>query len=355
MCASFAHTMFSTLLPMKIRHFLCAAALTIVVGGCEAPSTVTSSDPTYGAKSSGSASPAILYVSQESVKGKSLYTLSVCDADGTDATILITGSNAVTRYWGQPTWSGDASKISYIESDTGRTSCSLKTASVSLVNGKPTAGTPTTLITVSKSANNKVMAGGIWSPTEDEIAYSLQDHGVGTFYTRQSHIYVIPSGGGTPEPVYTSPAGSSIYHISWNAAGTKLVLLEWEGVDDDPLTVNNHIKVIDRSTGNVDQSFNLNDFGLTNCSFMQCSKSGENSIAINHTGTNSAIYTIDLDNPTSATLVQSAAGYPTWSPDNSKLAYRTLSSSGYITTETLSSGATSNILFKGATLLHWKK
>jgi Tol biopolymer transport system component len=192
------------------------------------------------------------------------------------------------------------------------------------------------------------MAGGIWSPTASEIAYSLQDANTGTVLTRKSDIYVIPSGGGTPELIYTSAPGTSIYHISWNYAGTKLVLLEWECTDDAPLTWTSHITVIDRSTGAVDQTVNISDLGLTNPSFIGWSRSGLNTVAITN---NNTIYALDLSNPGSVSQLQSSAYYPAWSPDNSKLIF---TSGSNLVAKTLASGTLTTLVSKYVTLPFWK-
>jgi Tol biopolymer transport system component len=333
------------------------AMLCAGITGCQEDSqSVSTSDPSFGVKpgsggGGGNASPAIVYSIQEFSKGKQKYNLQVCDADGANQTTIVYGADELTRYWGQPTWSGTANAISYIVSDTGRTTCTLKTVGVSVVGGKATAGTTTTLLTVSRAGDHKAMAGGIWSPTAGEIAYSLQDANTGTVFTRKSDIYVIPSSGGTPELIYSTAPGTSVYHMSWNSAGTKLALLEWEMTGDAPLTWTSYIKIIDRSTGAVDQTINISDLGMNSPSSMGWSRSGLNTIAFyNNTGT-VGIYTIDLDNPASVSLVQASAYYPAWSPDNSKLIYY---SSGGLTAETLSSGATTTLVPKYVTLPFWK-
>ena len=338
----------------NLAKFLLGALLCVGVSSCEDNSQLTSSgDPSYGAKpgSGTPADPAIVFQGFNTSKGRSRNALFVCDANGANPTVMVVAPSQIHKYWGQPTWSGDASAISYIEADTGRSECNLKTTQISVVAGKATAGTTATLLTVSRANDSKVMAGGIWSPTANEIAYSLQETG-GTYLTRNSEIRVIPSGGGASELIYSSPDGTSIYHMAWNADGSKIVVVEWKITSDSPLAWEYWIKVIDRATGNVEQTISADDLGLTNCTSITCSRAGLNSLAITNNA-DVSVYTIDLNNPTAATLVQSSALYPSWSPNNEQLLYRDYS--GGMVTETLSSGARTTILQTNVSVPYWKK
>lgn len=316
--------------------------------------SAANSDPSFGVKpgaggGAGNASPEIVYAVYELSKGKYKYNLQVCDADGGNQTVVV-GPLDNTRFWGQPTWSGAGDAVSYIIADADRNVCTLKTTAINVVNGKPVAGTTNTLLTVSRSSDQKAMAGGVWSPTANEIAYSLQDGATIPFASRKSDIYVIPSSGGTPQLIYTTPAARSVYHMSWNADGSKLAVLEWEYLTETPLTYNSYIKIIDRSTGAVEQTVDLTSLGISVPSFIGWSRSGLNQIAVMSNSGSVGVHTIDLDNPGSTTLIQANVNYPAWSGDNSKLLY---CGNGLIA-ETLSNSTTTTLIAKNVTLPQWK-
>ncbi len=308
--------------------FVLGALLCAGLVGCQEDSqSISSSDPSFGAKGGASAtpSPEIVYWRYDYIKGKSLPCLGVCDSTGSHATNVLAFAQG-TNFWGQPTWSPDGGSVAFIDGGSNRDACALKTMTVGVSAGKVVGGTPQTIRSVSVANDKKVMAGGIWSPTNDEIVYSLQDRTGDSKLNVVTHIYAIPAGGGASDLVYQTAPGGSVYHMTWNADGTKLAVLEWEVDQNDSTQIDHIIRVIDRANGTVDKSIDASTFGFSATSLIDLAwaRAGSSILAFaNAVGSAVSVYTTDLSsaNP-SATLVSSDARYPSWSPTNYKMVYR---------------------------------
>ena len=67
------------------------------------------------------------------------------------------------------------------------------------------------------------------------------------------------------------------------------------------------------------------------------------------------VYTIDVTDVNTLTLIKSGARAPSWSPDDSKLVYTELGSTNYIKTVTLVGGAVTTLGTRFGYTIHWKK
>ena len=255
------------------------------------------------------ANPAIAYWSKSG--------LTVMNADGSNQTTIVSGGNPGV-------WSPDGKSLLFEHTINLQTSLWLE--DVSVVNGKPTGSNMRQIpINLPTSRPN----GERWSPLGDSIV----------FVTEEPKIYTVSSAGGTPRLVYSSATGFEVYDPDWSPDGTRIVFDEW----NDAWTQTS-LKVLTLATGNITTVVPPSPPLIY---YPTWSHHGDR--IVYEAG---AIYTVT---PTAnAHPVRVTDGsYPTWSPDDSKLALVSGRSSG-IYTYTFIGGATQSLSSAG-TFLDWKR
>jgi hypothetical protein len=339
----------------KLSILMFCAVLFASLSSCEESTTATSSDPSFGANPHGgggtttNANPEILYTVLESAKGKFYHRIGVCNADGTNGANLVnigSAANATIHYHGTPCWSGDGSAFAYVESDAARSVSYLKTSAISVVDGKPVASNITTIKTISIASDSAAIGGGVWSPTANEIAYSVQDRSM-PYTNRYSEIRVMSSIGGSDQLLYTSELGKSIFWMSYSPDGSKIAFVEWSISSTNTVTAN-VIKIMDRSTGAIDRVIDTYESGSQSVD-IEWSRNGTNKLSYYNSGIGTYIYNLDNSSKT-----KFATGrYGTWSPNNDRMAYSDGSNNFVVNLSTnVSTQIASNL---GRSGLNWKR
>jgi Tol biopolymer transport system component len=218
--------------------------------------------------------------------GENVERLKVMNADGSNEAVIYR-KGGPKRYH---SWSPDGAYVAFAMSG------GIWAMDVSVVRGKPTGSN---LRELSSSGTYPA-----WSPAGDEIAISTG-----------SSLAVIPATGGTPETIYTSTSGD-IYFPTWKADGSEIGFVEHiSGTGDS-------IKILDRDSETVIDTLLSGQYSLlfSNLDWART----QDILAFSGTpaGVPSAtyIYTLDID---TETVTQITTGsQPTWSPDDTKIAYR---------------------------------
>ena len=236
--------------------------------------------------------------------------LMVMNADGSNQTVIATGDNAYSIKY--PSWSPDANSIVFCGTIGGLTGMWI--VGVSIVNGKITGSIPQR-VTINLTGNP---AWTKWSPVGDQIVFIN-----GAPHVDDPNIYLISSTGGTPTVVYTaattgppSPTSAFCESPTFNPDATKLVFEEIS----DGINAPRNLNVFDRGTKTVTTVVLLGTSSGTAVG-IKWSRNGDR-IAYGYSSSSIgyAIYTVTLTS--NATPLYLFAGYyPTWSPDDSKLAY----------------------------------
>jgi Tol biopolymer transport system component len=275
------------------------------------------------------ADPAIAYVAQ-GINGVS--NLMVMNADGSNQTVIYTG----TGIW-FPSWSPGGTKIEF-----GMNS-GLWIVGISVVNRKPIGSTPFQIPGSGQFGSPN--SGGKWSPDGNWIAFTVlgQD-------AQMSNIYLISATptGGTPIVAYTSQSGLFPFDPDWSYDSKKLVF------DEEQMNspYYSDLKIVDVSgslpSTNVTTILPLSSLFINTPDW---SRNGDHRIAFSD---NISIYTV-VDNLTSQTPVKVTGGrYPTWSPNNLELAYRSFAKNTVtITTYNFSTHATTSL--GSGTWPDWKR
>jgi Tol biopolymer transport system component len=290
---------------------------------CQSDPTSATNDSALSAlkRSSTSASPAIAIRLQTQKQGSQWAAIAVMDADGSHRTnvyIAPTASSQFASYTG-PSWSPSGESISFVEhSGTQPGTSSLKRINVALVNGVPTGSAATTLLTYSTPTSSNIRSQA-WSPSSSvsEIGYiwmNSDPNTGGAGPLSSFSVRVIPASGGQPTAIYTSPSGHISTDIAWSPDGSELAVSDY-----DNSTGYMSILIIDRATGAVLQTLVGGTYGTIRG--IDWSSDG-NTLAFGAAlpGGSSYLYTLSLAQGSQP--VQGIAGSrPTWSGDNSALAY----------------------------------
>ena len=272
------------------------------------------------------ADPAIAYVMGTS-RGTEDDSLWVMNADGSNQTRIYQSSGNV---WGPPAWSGDGARIAFtVQLDLWR-------IDVAVIDGTVQGSNPIRLV-ADLDVNHPA-----WSPVADTVAFVAQTKPQGW------QLRTIPAGGGAHQTLYTTVTGRLDYP-TWSPDGTRIAFFE-EVAHHEQV-----IRILRIATGAVEtvaptvppdhvRMWGL-DWGRTKDVLAYCSRHKvyrkPNKLDFVET-----VYTLDL--VTGETTEVTRGEFPSWSPDDRKLAL-----SGIVTHE-LGTGQTEE-LSTGARYPAWRR
>jgi Tol biopolymer transport system component len=228
------------------------------------------------------ANPAIVFSGGENVE-----RLKVMNADGSNEAVIY-------RKGGQkrdPSWSPDGASVAW-----GIYGGGIWAVDVSVVRGKPTGSN---LRELSSSGSYPA-----WSPADDEIAVSTG-----------SSLAVIPATGGTPTVIYTSTTGT-IYDPAWRADASQIAFVEH--ISGSGCS----IKILDRDSETIVDTLIAGQYQILSSNLDWARTQDVLVFAGSPRGVPqpSSVYTLDIS--TEIVTQITAGNYPTWSPDDSQIAYQ---------------------------------
>jgi Tol biopolymer transport system component len=197
------------------RLWLTALALTAIVPFF-APDTLAKKPGSEGP----AADPEIVYTI--GATRKSGPCLMVMNADGTNRTAIHEVSTTTGIYC--PSWSGDGQSVSFVEEDGSgaEPNSILVRLDVAVVDGVPRGSNRTVLV------DDVEVWSAAWSPESehgDRIAL-IVERTPGDYLTREVRL-VAADGGGTPQTVYTPPAGRSVCTVQWSPEADRIAFFEF--------------------------------------------------------------------------------------------------------------------------------
>lgn len=360
----------------KSRQLLFVMTFTFIIGACSKTSTtdigITDNSLPTSQKKGGPPPPpptpansAIVFnvdtTFQHKGQARSVQAIFVMDADGSHRKMiyhdfLTSGSSWSIGTASDPSWSGNGQQICYA----GRVGISsappirplssynsVYTLNVSLVNGVPTASNLTKIL--DGAANGINYNTPRWSPAVNEIAVRASQSG------NPDKLLIIPATGGTPTTIYSVPATDYILsYPCYSPDGLKVAFHL-----RNTTTGERWIKVIDRATSAVLNSIVLDPaYSWQNLDWSRTSGSSTLTFRniIPNTGAQGTLYTLDFNVSSTPVPVVSNGAHPTWSPDDTKIAFsESTNPQGPIRVLTLSSNTISTISTLGGYALNWKR
>lgn len=260
------------------------------------------------------ADPAITYRSFQGNK----HGLAVMNSDGSNQTVIYTDAGI-----DDPSWAPDGSAIAF-ENRVGLSQSGLWRIDVAVVNGVPQGSNAHLL--AARDVDCGACGDPAWSPLGQEIAVAGR-LGEG----EPSDLFVIDANTGAPQSLFKPAAGRVVNFPAWRADGSQIAFVE-----RDWLGANFEIKVVNRAApGTPINTVSLGQFAtLTHLDWAR----NQDTLAFVGDG---AIYTLDLPAGLPSFVIN--GGSPTWSPDDTKLAF----DAGGVKTISLVTGAITTLASKG--------
>lgn len=229
-------------------------------------------------------------------QGDQVDDIMVMNADGSNQVMVFDNTQGMES--GLPSWSPDGASIAFVNYH------ELWRVDVVLVNGVPT-GQNAHMIAADDACGGAACLVPAWSPLGTVIATRTRASDGGD-------IWLVPSDGGVPTRLYTSPAGSFIFSMAWRSDGTQLAFSEAVNYGGP-----GSIKVLDLASGTVTTVLGPSD---SQYPFLDWSETEDLLAYSTVGGARDGIYTLDLTTGDSAWVDYGKA--PTFSPDTSKIAFQ---------------------------------
>ncbi|MDP3768017.1 MAG: hypothetical protein Q8S13_08375 [Dehalococcoidia bacterium] len=273
----------------------------LLLGGCQRDALAPGSDssargPSFAASGTAPANPAIAFG-----KGSDLV---VMNADGTNQAAL---TSTVPGGQPLPSWApfGTGAVTNPYAIVFESNLCQISRIDVVVVNGTPQGSHLTSLPTTSNACHPA------WSPLGSEIAF-------GEAFTDQppSSLWVMPAQGGTQVGLYHAPSGFVVRSPTWSPDGARIAFEE-----QNEATRASAIKIVDRATGTPSTVLQLGAGLVVKGLDWARTKDVVAYSVVPFTGGDEIIYTLSLNPVGAPTRVTSGTG-PSWSPDDSKLVFR---------------------------------
>jgi Tol biopolymer transport system component len=234
--------------------------------------------------------PAIAF--RGTVKNKT--GIAVCNADGTNATVIRTAGLGI-----QFSWSPDGASIAFIEPSP----IEVWRIDVSVVNGVPQGSNALRLL----GGDGYSYSTPAWSPLGDVIiARRTPVNAPDT----QGVFVTVPSTGGTPTVIYQPPAGAAVHSPAWNFDASRIAFTERL-----PGSTANNIMALDLASGIKTMVLDVGPSGLWPTA-IEWARTGD-SLAFE---ASSGVYTLDTSVGVPV-LVEPVGSSPCWSPDDNELLF----------------------------------
>ena len=248
------------------------------------------------------ADPAIVYTTGTGHGPSSIPALGVMNADGSNQTVIFSSAAGA----GSPSWApfGDGTPTNPY-AVAFQSNCQIMRIDVAVVNGVPQGSNFQTL----PSSFSTCPQNPAWSPRGDSIAVSAGS---------PASLWLIPAGGGPgARSVYTPPAGSHVIWSAWSPDASRIAFIEQD--ESGPCcSYPRSIKVIVVQTGAVTTVLP----GITTFPrFLDWARTKDALVFSAEVPRSESIYSLNLNPLGTPTLIVTGGAFPTWSPDDRKVAY----------------------------------
>ena len=268
----------------------------------------------------------------------------VSNADGTNRAAIYSGVKYCPAGLRNPSWSPDGKAIAFRKNcnGVGGNEPSLWRIDVSVVNGVPQGSNARRLVTACGACGDPG-----WSPTGEVIV--IGGGGVTGYGTGGApSIFLVDSTTGAVQTLYTAALGNSIWYSAWSSDGTRLAISEGEAS-----TGRSVIRIVDRANGNVVKTLTPGPLFSPGIWFIDWARQGVDKLAFVDPSSTRSVYTVDIATETYTRIVDGNA--PTWSPDNSKLAFNIVRSPGLVTIVTIELATGIITKVGGGTFPDWRR
>ncbi len=187
---------------------------------------------------------------------------------------------------------------------------------VTVVDGVPQGSNARMLVSTVEAGFGCCLASPSWSPDGTEIAFTTNAQ-----YHRA--LRVIPADGGVVQTVYTPPDGYAVRDPDWSSDGSRIA---FSGGGPSK-----YVRIVERATGTVIDTLQYGQFSYVR--HLSWARLGEETLAFaapNPQGDTDGIYVLDIATDTATFVVN--GGHCSWSPDNTKLVFKSYEKKGGVTT-----------------------
>ncbi len=285
------------------------------------------------------ADPVIAYVGDTTIKGNTYITIGVMDSTGANQTNVVRApSNYTVENFLNPSWNYDGASIVYFSAESA--SWAINTVDISVNSkGVPVASNAQTIYSLTSSDSDRIQSGPAWCATSSvgEIAFtrlhtSSSQYGV-------TDLCTISQSGGTPTVLasFKKVMGTVCLGLyenpTWSPDDSKIAVLRQD------TTLHFTILIFNSSTGAAEDSIPISG----SCRNLEWSNSGMNELAYMYTPNSSTpweLYYVAPSTGSTPTTNSVECTGPTWSPNNSGIAYLNLSTLALTKVVTFTSSTT---------------